>query len=167
MNFQVMEEEEEEEIHRSWRSSSTVRRAVRRFKWTVAVNLFEAEFELFLQLLEEKHSLLGSHSNSTKPVVRKMETEEEEEDECKTLSNALEEVLHKGSLMDRLQMLEKRLSIYMDEGNTSRSSSLTVPISEKIGQSSGLSSSVTKESDEDVVIATFEGRKDPLLIQVI
>ncbi|KAL7223654.1 hypothetical protein ACSBR1_025163 [Camellia fascicularis] len=99
-----------------------------------------------------------------------METEEEEEeDECKTLSNALEEVLHKGSLMDRLQMLEKRvlqLSIYMDEGNTSRSSSLTVPISEKIGQSSGLSSSVTKESDEDVVIATFEGRKDPLLIQV-
>ncbi|GMP32271.1 hypothetical protein CsSME_00006106 [Camellia sinensis var. sinensis] len=123
-----------------------------------------------LQLLEEKHSLLGSHSNSTKPVVRKMETEEEEEDdECKTLSNALEEVLHKGSLMDRLQMLEKRvllLSIYMDEGNTSRSSSLTIPISEKIGQSSGLSSSVTKESDEDVVIATFEGRKDPLLIQV-
>ncbi|THG18004.1 hypothetical protein TEA_001399 [Camellia sinensis var. sinensis] len=126
-------------------------------------------FDKTLQLLEEKHSLLGSHSNSTKPVVRKMETEEEEEeDECKTLSNALQEVLHKGSLMDRLQMLEKRdlqLSIYMDEENTSRSSSLTVPISEKIGQSSGLSSSVTKESDEDVVIATFEGRKDPLLIQ--
>lgn len=74
-----------------------------------------------LQLLEEKH-----------PAVQKVK---HEDDECKTLSSALEEVQHKGTLVERLAVLENRvlqLSLEMDEGNTSKSSSSTVPGSEKL-----------------------------------
>ncbi|KAA8547624.1 hypothetical protein F0562_004053 [Nyssa sinensis] len=56
-----------------------------------------------LQLLEEKHGLSGRHSSSS--VDRKMESE----DQCKSLSTALEEVHHKGTLMERLAILENRV----------------------------------------------------------
>ncbi|OMO77578.1 hypothetical protein COLO4_25085 [Corchorus olitorius] len=51
-----------------------------------------------------------------------------DDDECKskTLSSALEEVSHKGTLIDRLMALENRLfklSLSLDIENTSRSSS--------------------------------------------
>lgn len=56
-----------------------------------------------LQFLEEKHSLSGRHT--AKSVVRTVEAE----DQFKNLSSALEEVQHKGNLMDRLEMLENRV----------------------------------------------------------
>ncbi|OIT06300.1 PREDICTED: uncharacterized protein LOC109210114 [Nicotiana attenuata] len=82
--------------------------------------------DFLLQLLEEKHELSGRH-NSLNTVVKKAE---EDQDECKsqtlTLSSALEQVHLKGTLIERLTALENRvsqLSLEMDEGNTSRSSS--------------------------------------------
>ncbi|KAL1820481.1 hypothetical protein ACET3Z_015350 [Daucus carota] len=78
-----------------------------------------------LQLLEEKHGLSGTHVTGS--VIS--ETEELEEDSHrKPLSSALEEVRQKGTLMDRLAILENRvlqLSLAMDERNSSRSSSST------------------------------------------
>lgn len=59
--------------------------------------------ELFifqLQLLEERHSLSRRELSSTAIV---------EKDECKDLSSALEEVHHKGTLMERLSVLENRV----------------------------------------------------------
>lgn len=58
-----------------------------------------------------------------------------------------------------------QLSLEIDEQNTSKSStSSTVAASEKLGNSSGLSS-VTKD-DQDVTSSTLEGRPDPLQVQV-
>ncbi|CAK9147675.1 unnamed protein product [Ilex paraguariensis] len=112
-----------------------------------------------LQLLEEKQNLSGSQfSNSG---VRKME-----EDRCKNLSTALEEVHYKGTLMERLEMLENRvlqLNLVMDEGNTSRSSSSTVLISKKFQR--GSASPILTKQDEDEVV-TLQKRLDPLLIHV-
>ena len=51
----------------------------------------------------------------------------------------------------------------MDEKSTSRSSSSNVPVSEKLGRSSGLSS-VTKEDQDET--SALEGRRDYGLIQV-
>ncbi|KAF7129784.1 hypothetical protein RHSIM_Rhsim10G0190400 [Rhododendron simsii] len=124
-----------------------------------------------LQLLEEKHNT-NSEKHVPQPVqIRDTKEQEEEEEEgdkkCRTLSNALDEVHHKGTLMERLEMLEKRvlqLSLEIDEQNTSKSStSSTVAVSEKLGNSSGLSS-VTKD-DQDVTSSTLEGRPDPLVVQ--
>ncbi|PIN00733.1 hypothetical protein CDL12_26764 [Handroanthus impetiginosus] len=84
-----------------------------------------------LYLLEEKHSLSRRDFS--------VATKENGEKECKTLSLALEEVQHKGTLMERLTMLENRvlqLSMEMDEGNTSKSSSSTVQAPEKTGKES-------------------------------
>ncbi|KAH7849536.1 hypothetical protein Vadar_019203 [Vaccinium darrowii] len=119
-----------------------------------------------LQLLEEKHNALSEKHTPEPVLIGDMEAEEEQEDKtCRTLSNALDEVHHKGTLMERLEMLEKRvlqLSLEIDEQNTSKSStSSTVAVSEKFGNSSGLSS-VTK-GDQDVTSSTLEGRPDPLL----
>lgn len=65
-----------------------------------------------LQLLEEKHNTI-SEKHVPQPV-QIGDTKEEEEGEgedkkCRTLSNALGEVHHKGTLMERLEMLEKRV----------------------------------------------------------
>ncbi|XP_044492237.1 uncharacterized protein LOC123215708 [Mangifera indica] len=76
-----------------------------------------------VQLLEERHY-------SSSRVTTKLNKEEE----CKTLSSALEEVNHKGTLMERLTMLESQvlqLSLKMEVGNTSKSSSSTVQLPEK------------------------------------
>ncbi|XP_059298355.1 uncharacterized protein LOC132051076 [Lycium ferocissimum] len=57
-----------------------------------------------VQLLEEKHGISGRDTALKK--------EEEESDESKTnmtLSSALEEVHHKGTLMERLALLETRV----------------------------------------------------------
>ncbi|KAK4348030.1 hypothetical protein RND71_034369 [Anisodus tanguticus] len=84
-----------------------------------------------LQLLEEKHGLSGRHYTALKK-------QEEEKDQSKTnltLSSAIEEVQHKGTLMERLAVLETRvlqisqISLDMNEGYTSRSSTSTGPVS--------------------------------------
>ncbi|KAM7523930.1 hypothetical protein LguiA_013832 [Lonicera macranthoides] len=88
-----------------------------------------------VQLLEEKRCSSGRHP-SNPAVAREME---QEEDQCKTLCSALEEVHHKGTLIERLTTLENRvlqLSIEMDDGNTSRSSSSTALVSENFGHDS-------------------------------
>ncbi|XP_052196791.1 uncharacterized protein LOC127804100 [Diospyros lotus] len=116
--------------------------------------------ERLLQLLEEKHTLSRRHSST--PVTKDIKPEEVD---GKNLSNALEQVYLKGTLMDRLDKLEMRvlqLGLDMDEGNTSRSSSSTIPLPEKFGHSSG-SSSVAKPDEE--VTRTVEKRSEPVLIQ--
>ncbi|KAK3034173.1 hypothetical protein RJ639_034313 [Escallonia herrerae] len=98
-----------------------------------------------LQLMEEKHSLSGRHSS--KPAVANLV----EEVHSKTLSSALEEVDHKGTLMERLATLENRvfqLGLDMDEGNTSRSSSSTALVFEKSGYGSGTSSVLRQDKDQ-------------------
>ncbi|CAN4081780.1 unnamed protein product [Withania somnifera] len=82
--------------------------------------------DFLLQVLEEKHGLSGRNDS----VLEKLgEDEDINAEYCKrtvSLSSALEEVHHKGTLVERLTTLENRvlkLSLEMDEGNTSRSSS--------------------------------------------
>lgn len=58
-----------------------------------------------LRLLEEKHNLSASHSS--KPDIQKLV--KQEDDQCKTLSTALDEVQQKGTLMERLTILENRV----------------------------------------------------------
>lgn len=59
---------------------------------------FLGTLHIQVQLLEERHY-------SSSPVTTKLKKEEE----CKTLSSALEEVNHKGTLMERLTMLESQV----------------------------------------------------------
>lgn len=59
-----------------------------------------------LQLLEEKHSLSRRHLGKN---TEKKSQEEEEGDQCKSLSYVLDEVQHKGTLMERLTILENRV----------------------------------------------------------
>ncbi|PON50050.1 hypothetical protein PanWU01x14_226870 [Parasponia andersonii] len=90
-----------------------------------------------LQFLEEKHR--SSVRKSLRAGVPNMEAE----NNCnvKTLSSAMEEVHHKGTLMERLAMLEKRvleLCLKVDEGNTSTSmtgssSSRVVEVPQNVG----------------------------------
>ncbi|KAH6772397.1 hypothetical protein C2S52_004812 [Perilla frutescens var. hirtella] len=79
-----------------------------------------------IQLLEEKRSLSRSEFSAV-----------EAKNECWTVSSALDQVQHKGTLMERLAILEKRV-LEIDEGNTSisrsRSSSSTTQGSEMIGK---------------------------------
>ncbi|XP_073132201.1 uncharacterized protein [Henckelia pumila] len=89
-----------------------------------------------LQLLEGKHSL--SRREFSANICEKKELEE---NECKSLCAAVDEVQHKGTIMERLAMLENRLlqlSLEMEEGNTSKSSS-----------SSMLLHNIGKESDQN------------------
>ncbi|KAL5752243.1 hypothetical protein ACOSP7_022430 [Xanthoceras sorbifolium] len=91
----------------------------------------------WVQLLEERHC--------SSPVIRKMM---KTEDECKSLSSALEEVQDKGTLIERLTLLEKRvlqLSLEMEVGNTSRSSSCSNQIPKKIEDKSDICSVMVKE----------------------
>ncbi|EYU34955.1 hypothetical protein ABFS82_11G041100 [Erythranthe guttata] len=98
-----------------------------------------------LKLLEdEKHSLLSSRRDFC----------------CKTLSSALEEVQHKGTLLERLTALENRvlqLSLEIDQGNTSKSSSSTVEASKD--------KTVHERSDENSVTAVGQEKQDPPTIQ--
>ncbi|KAL3840741.1 hypothetical protein ACJIZ3_025332 [Penstemon smallii] len=103
-----------------------------------------------LQLLEEKHSLLrrdfsGNNNNCAYTIGN---------DDCKTLTTVLEEVQHKGTLMERLSTLENRvlqLSLEMDEENTSKySSSSTFQIC----------SETTAKKDSDISIPSRQERED-------
>ncbi|KAL3344746.1 hypothetical protein AABB24_023939 [Solanum stoloniferum] len=75
--------------------------------------------QMQLQVLEEKHGMSAKNEKG----------EEENSEYCRStlsLSTALEEVHHKGTLVDRLTALENRvfkLSLEMEEAKTSRSSS--------------------------------------------
>ncbi|KAH0768432.1 hypothetical protein KY290_003502 [Solanum tuberosum] len=75
--------------------------------------------DFLLQVLEEKHGMSPKNEKG----------EEENSEYCRStlsLSTALEEVHHKGTLVDRLTALENRvfkLSLEMEEEKTSRSSS--------------------------------------------
>ncbi|OIT06559.1 PREDICTED: uncharacterized protein LOC109223024 [Nicotiana attenuata] len=121
-----------------------------------------------LQLLEEKHGLSGKHSPNKKEEVQS-------EDQCKTLtlSSALEQVHHKGTLMERLSVLETRvlqlsqISLDMDEGKLSGSSSSTGVLSslEKSGHTS-VTSTVLTGQDEDEKENLHENIKDPLAVAV-
>ncbi|KAL3527346.1 hypothetical protein ACH5RR_012002 [Cinchona calisaya] len=105
-----------------------------------------------LQHLEEKQSLSARHSSN--PVVQKVK--QDQDDPCKTLSAALEEVQRKGTLVERLTMLETRvlqLSLEMDEGNTSKSSSSTVPGSEKLDHGFTSSTGTGRKDDNEVTIS--------------
>ncbi|XP_009758095.1 uncharacterized protein LOC107795333 isoform X2 [Nicotiana tabacum] len=119
-------------------------------------------------LLEEKHGLSGRHSPYKKEEVQL-------EDQCKTLtlSSALEQVHHKGTLMERLSVVETRLlqlsqiSLYMDEGKLSRSSSSTgvLSSSEKSGHTS-VTSTVLTGQDEDEKANLHEKIKNSLAVAV-
>ncbi|CAI9754710.1 unnamed protein product [Fraxinus pennsylvanica] len=104
-----------------------------------------------LQLLEERHSLSRREFSSTAFV---------EKDECKDLSSAIEEVHHKGTLMERLSVLENRvlqLSLEMDEGDTSKSSSSTVQVSQGV-----------KKLDSELCIETpTREREGPPAVQTV
>ncbi|KAK6797011.1 hypothetical protein RDI58_004712 [Solanum bulbocastanum] len=75
--------------------------------------------DFLLQVLEEKHGMSAKNEKG----------EEENSEYCRStlsLSTALEEVHHKGTLVDRLTALENRvfkLSLEMEEAKTSRWSS--------------------------------------------
>nr|GEV04003.1 hypothetical protein [Tanacetum cinerariifolium] len=86
-----------------------------------------------LELLEEKHaqsrrfgSIMANNDDDNNDNDYKEKTLNHLS--CKTLSSALDDVHQKGTLIDRVAMLENRvlqLSLDMDEGSTSRSSSST------------------------------------------
>lgn len=76
-----------------------------------------------LQLLEEKEKHHTSDRHLPSPVVTKTQQQDDDDDgQCKALFSALKEVHHKGTLMERLSILENRVlqsSLEMFERNTS------------------------------------------------
>lgn len=68
-----------------------------------------------LQFLEHKHCLSASHSSSS--ACKTMEPVPEE-DQCKTLSSAIEEAHQKGTLMERVAVLENRVLQVSSNGNS-------------------------------------------------
>ncbi|KAL1553722.1 hypothetical protein AAHA92_14357 [Salvia divinorum] len=101
-----------------------------------------------LDRLDRLIPLLAEKRSFSKSGVCGIETK----NECKTLSSALEEVHHKGTLMERLALLEKRvleLSLEIVEGNTtSRSSSSTMQGQEMIGKN-GNGDTINKQQTQD------------------
>lgn len=71
--------------------------------WSGCVWLILFPVLLQMQTLEESHGLSARHPNDL--AVKKFEPQ----DECKSISLALEEVHHKGTLVDRVAILENRL----------------------------------------------------------
>ncbi|KAF3440913.1 hypothetical protein FNV43_RR19199 [Rhamnella rubrinervis] len=113
--------------------------------------------DVLLQFLEEKQSLPMSARHSWSPVLRNMKLE----NQYKTLSSAIEEVHHKGTLLERVAMLENRvlqLCQEMDVGNASGSSSSTIVVAENIGPES--ESPPVKRPDESVTVNFNLGVKD-------
>ncbi|XP_057767989.1 uncharacterized protein LOC130988221 isoform X2 [Salvia miltiorrhiza] len=108
-------------------------------------------------LVEEKRSI----SKTDRACVA------ESKNECKTLSSALEEVHHKGTLMERLALLEKRvleLSLEINEGNTtsrSSSTSSTLQGSEMVGEND----SELKHKSENGDAINKQQMRDPSTIQ--
>ncbi|GKC19597.1 ALP1-like protein isoform X2 [Tanacetum coccineum] len=93
-----------------------------------------------LELLEKKHA----QSRRFGSITANNDDDNDDNDykektvnhlSCKTLSSALDDVHQKGTLIDRVAMLENRvlqLSLDMDEGSTSRSSSSTAYATKEI-----------------------------------
>ncbi|KAK7262795.1 hypothetical protein RJT34_30376 [Clitoria ternatea] len=112
--------------------------------------------ERLMLFLEERHRYSAAHSGG---VVEKCWKPEEEE--CKSFFSALEEVHRKGTLLERVALLENRLiqlSLDTDLGNTSRSSSFTYVVAEKLGHVS--------ESLEDMnMITTLQENQDSFTTQ--
>lgn len=73
------------------------------YSFNLVVVLLKMMWMTQLQFLEEKQRLSARHSWSS--VLRNMEPE----NQYKTLSSAIEEVHRKGTLMERLAMLENRV----------------------------------------------------------
>ncbi|XP_059298354.1 uncharacterized protein LOC132051075 [Lycium ferocissimum] len=111
-----------------------------------------------VQLLEEKHGLSGRDT-----ALKKEEGEEDESKTNLTLSSALEEVHHKGTLMERLALLETRvlqlsqISLDMDEGNTSRSSSSSGHVSITVGQAQDEKSNLQDRKGPDHLVVEEKG----------
>ncbi|XP_048140106.1 uncharacterized protein LOC115744803 isoform X2 [Rhodamnia argentea] len=79
-----------------------------------------------LQVLEERQSSSARYPSGL--AVEKVRAKEQ--DHCKAISSALEEAHHKGTLMDRVAMLEDRvlqLSLEIEVGNISKSRYSAVP----------------------------------------
>ncbi|KAL6959777.1 hypothetical protein U1Q18_039932 [Sarracenia purpurea var. burkii] len=97
------------------------------------LHLTEHEFPAMqLQLLEEKHKLAGRRHTPELAAAQQTETEYQR----KALYAALDEVHRKGTLVERVEMIENRvlllqMNLDMDEQDSSRSSSSTIPVSEK------------------------------------
>ncbi|KAF6174226.1 hypothetical protein GIB67_033758 [Kingdonia uniflora] len=83
-----------------------------------------------MQYLEEKQNLSRRCNEAS---LGWTEDDVPDKQQCKPLSSALDEVHLKGTLMERVAMLENRfvqLNLEMEEGNISRSSSSTVAVPE-------------------------------------
>ncbi|KAK7360411.1 hypothetical protein VNO77_02404 [Canavalia gladiata] len=105
--------------------------------------------ESLLVFLEEKQHYSGTDAAVAVDGCLKPE------ERCKNLFSVLEEVHHKGTLLERVALLENRvlqLSIDMDLGNTSRSSSSTSAV-------------VVEKLEHMNVVTTIQEKQDPLIAQ--
>ncbi|KAL6226874.1 hypothetical protein ACLB2K_000834 [Fragaria x ananassa] len=88
-----------------------------------------------LQFLEEKHCLSSKHSSSSSTTAACESSElAQDRESYKSLSSAIEEVHCKGTLIERVAMLESRvlqLSLEMDLENASSSSCSTFLVSDQ------------------------------------
>ncbi|XP_031389037.1 uncharacterized protein LOC116201775 isoform X2 [Punica granatum] len=115
------------------------------------------------QILEERHGLSARHPNDL--VARKVDPR----DECKSISSVLEEVHQKGTLVERVAMLEDRvlqLSLEIDSGNTWKSNS-SCAFTEKIGNSERYPDTAVREKNcEDAAMIPGENNNlSPLKTQ--
>ncbi|TKY58421.1 hypothetical protein E2542_SST15482 [Spatholobus suberectus] len=117
-----------------------------------------------LLFMEERHRYTAPHSDV---VANKALNPEEEK--FKSMFSALEEVHHKGTLLERVAVLENRviqLSIDMDLGNTSRSSSSPSATAKKLGHGLGSLEGNGLNVNEDMnMVTTLQEKKDPLVTQ--
>ncbi|XP_020239180.1 uncharacterized protein LOC109818183 isoform X2 [Cajanus cajan] len=115
-----------------------------------------------LLVLEERHRYRAPINSDDKCLNR--------EDKCRTMFSALEEVNHKGTLLERVAVLENRviqLSIDMDMENTSRSSYSISAVGEKPGHGLGsLEASGPNYDDMNMVTTLQEKMQDSLITQV-
>ncbi|KAI6671642.1 hypothetical protein NL676_006527 [Syzygium grande] len=100
-----------------------------------------------LLVLEERQSLSARYPSGL--VAEKIRAEEQ--DHCMTISSALEEAHHRGTLMDRVAMLKDRvlqLSLEIEVGIISKSSYSTVPTTGNVNQHiSELAVTTTESAD--------------------
>lgn len=110
-----------------------------------------------LQVLEERKSSSARFPSGL--VAEKIRAKEQ--DHCKTISSALEEAHHKGTLMDRVAMLEDRvlqLSLEIEVGNVSKSSySVVQTTAENVNQHTPELAVVATESAD----SKEHGRENP------
>ncbi|XP_056176216.1 uncharacterized protein LOC115683734 [Syzygium oleosum] len=107
-----------------------------------------------LLVLEERQSLSARYPLVAEKIRAK------EQDHCKTISSAPEEAHHRGTLMDRVAMLEDRvlqLSLEIEVGIISKSSYSAVPTTGNVNQhTSELAVTATESAD-----SREHGRENP------